>query len=282
MTNCLSYRLASLISRGALVLCLLAATESLAAQRRAPGAPDHGPQEKAARKACLTGSFAKGVSILADLFVETRNPIYIFNQGRCYEQNRRYEDAIAQFEEFLRSPEGKLTQDDKAEAEKHIEECKSKLPKEHIEPPPPTVPALPLVTPPPPEPVPVAQPAVTVRKPVAPVPGKRRWGLITTGIIASAVGVGGIATGIVFNAKANDAAMKIETVVGAYPASSKDQKDFKTYAWIGYGVGAACLATGVVLVTLGAVRSSPGSSPRVAFAPAFGPGQVGAILQGGF
>jgi hypothetical protein len=52
-------------------------------------------QERAARKACLTGDYAKGVDILSDLFIELRDPTFLFNQGRCFEQNRRYEDAIA-------------------------------------------------------------------------------------------------------------------------------------------------------------------------------------------
>ena len=51
--------------------------------------------DKQAMKACLSGDYQKGVSILADLFVETGDATYLWNQGRCYEQNHRYEDAIA-------------------------------------------------------------------------------------------------------------------------------------------------------------------------------------------
>ena len=88
-------------------------------------------QEKAARKACLTGDHSTGVSILADLFIEYKNPIYVFNQGRCLEQSSRFKEAIARFEEFLRIGEtSTLDPDDRAAAEKHIEDCRAKLPDE--------------------------------------------------------------------------------------------------------------------------------------------------------
>jgi hypothetical protein len=41
-------------------------------------------QERAARKACLSGDYAKGVEILSDLFIDTKDPVYLFNQGRCF------------------------------------------------------------------------------------------------------------------------------------------------------------------------------------------------------
>jgi tetratricopeptide (TPR) repeat protein len=73
-------------------------------------------------KACLTGNTSKGVEILADLFIETRDPTYLFNQGRCFEQNRRYEDAIARFREYLLR-DRKLGAEEKVDAERHIAAC---------------------------------------------------------------------------------------------------------------------------------------------------------------
>jgi hypothetical protein len=86
------------LSRGSIIV---AAAPAIAASR---GAEQYAAQERAARKACLKGDYGKGVDILADLFVDTKDPTYIFNQGRCFEQNRRYEDAIGRFEEYLRRP----------------------------------------------------------------------------------------------------------------------------------------------------------------------------------
>jgi hypothetical protein len=46
--------------------------------------------ERLARTACLSGDYAKGVALLAELYVSTRDIIYLFNQGRCFEQNGKY------------------------------------------------------------------------------------------------------------------------------------------------------------------------------------------------
>jgi hypothetical protein len=260
----------------AVIPWLLTSVSALAASRRA--------QERAARKACLNGDYAKGVSILSDLFVSTSDPTYLFNQGRCFEQNRRYEDAAARFEEYLLTPGARLSPEDKASAEKHIAACKAKLPKETIESP----------VQPPPQPVvaPVSPPAPTVPEPAVevvtqpappPAPAQRRWGLLAAGIITGAVGVGGVVTGLVFNLKANSIADELETKVGAYsPSKLDDQKSYKTLAWIGYGVGGACLVAGAALVAVGAARPKSAASAEVALVPSVGPGQVGAMLTGGF
>jgi hypothetical protein len=81
-------------------------------------------QERAARKACLTGDPKRGVDILADLFIDTDDPTYIYNQGRCFEQNSRYEEAITKFREYLRKA-GSASAADKADAEKHIADCQA-------------------------------------------------------------------------------------------------------------------------------------------------------------
>ena len=74
---------------------VLATSPALAASRQA--------QELTARTSCLSGDYAKGVAILSELFVDTKDATYIFNQGRCFEQNSRYQDAIARFQEYLRA-----------------------------------------------------------------------------------------------------------------------------------------------------------------------------------
>jgi hypothetical protein len=259
---------------------LLLARPALGANPRA--------QEKVARKACLIGDYKQGVSILADLFVETGKAVHIFNQGRCYEQSRRYEDALAKFEEFLRAAKGRITDEERAIAEQHIADCSERLRKEHLDSPaqPPLMPT-PVIEPSsPPKSDPLlaaSEPAVAVVQPTsAPATGARRWGFLTAGIVTSAVGAGSAVAGIIFNLKANDAAKKVETEAGAYPASSRDEKNFRTYAWIGYGTGAACLAAGAVMIVLGATKTSSGSSVDLAFHPTFGPGLTGAMITGGF
>jgi hypothetical protein len=249
-------------------------------------AASHQAQERAARKACLGGDYAKGVNILADLFVETRDPTHIYNQGRCFEQNLRYQEAAGRFEEYLRTPDLKLSPEERAATEKHIADCREKLARERGDSPfqPAPQPAVPPTPPPAPEPKP-PEPASTVsaaRPQPQPAEGGRRWGLITAGIITSAVGVGGLVTGIVFNLKANSLADQMESELGAYVKKSNDQKNYRTVAWVGYGVGAGCAVAGAILIGVGVVRSRPTSETDIAFVPAIGPDQMGVAMTGGF
>ena len=91
-------------------------------------AKDSDGQERAARTACLAGDYAKGITILSELFVASNDPNFIYNQGRCYEQNRRYEDAIARFQEYLRVAQ-RLTKANRADAQKHITSCQNLIAK---------------------------------------------------------------------------------------------------------------------------------------------------------
>jgi hypothetical protein len=273
----------SVILRASLALSamLVAAAPAVAASRDT--------QERTARKACLKGDYAKGVDILADLFVETKDPTYIFNQGRCFEQNRRYEDAIGRFEEYLRVPTTTISSEDRALAEKHISDCKDKLPRERVE----------SGTQPPPQPIlppaganvslpeasqikPSSESDTSVTARPAPQPAERRWGLLATGIVTGAVGVGAVVTGLVLNLKANQMATDMETKPGNYSTGAEnDQKTYKTLSMVGYGVGAACVVAGAVLIGFGArTRTIP--STDVALAPAIGVNQVGAMLTGAF
>jgi hypothetical protein len=104
----------------ALSLSLLASQSALAAGNAA--------LDKQARKACLSGDYVKGVSILAELYVDTGDATYLWNQGRCYEQNVRYVEAAERFREYLRKAT-KLTPKDRAEVNQHIEECETAIAK---------------------------------------------------------------------------------------------------------------------------------------------------------
>jgi hypothetical protein len=62
----------------------------------------HDPRETAAREKCLAGDTQEGVALLANLYVETRDPTYVYNQARCFQQNGRNEQAAFRFREYLR------------------------------------------------------------------------------------------------------------------------------------------------------------------------------------
>jgi len=238
-------------------------------------------KERAARMACLSGDFAKGVALLAELFVDSKNPSFIYNQGRCFEQNRRYEDAIARFQEYLRAGK-KLDKDEKAEAQKHIDDCKGLLASQPGSPPvaPPVVPPSPAQQLPPPALVVAATPMVVQpsNPPSANEPGS---GLRTAGIVAAAVGGVALGAGVILNLKVNSLASDLQKTDGYFAGKESDRKNFETLGWVSYGVGAACVATGAVLYYLG-LRSGSAGSTSFALVPAFAPGQAGALLKGAF
>jgi hypothetical protein len=82
-------------------------------------------QERAARKACLLGDVAKGTEILADLYLDTKDPTHIYNQGRCFEQNGHNDQAILRFREYLRKAEH-LPAADVAAVEQKIADLQAK------------------------------------------------------------------------------------------------------------------------------------------------------------
>jgi tetratricopeptide (TPR) repeat protein len=262
-------------------LLTLVITPALAAGKKAQGRQ---PQERAARKACLSGDYTKGVAILSELFVDTKDPTYLFNQGRCFEQNHRYEDALSRFEEYLRAAQGNLDAADQAAAEKHIADCKDRLPpdqssKAQASAPQPFVPPSPTYAAPP---EPSAYPVSTLiaAQPEAQSPHSGA-GLRVAGIVTASVGVAAALAGVILNLKANSMVKDMDTTVGNYESRNSDRKSYQTMAWIGYGAGAACVVTGAILYGFG-LRTGGSSSTRVALLPTIGRGQAGALLTGGF
>jgi hypothetical protein len=258
-----------------LLASVIAAAPTLAASRQM--------QEKTARKACLAGDVTKGVAILSDLFVETRDPAYIFNQGRCFEQNRRFEDAIGRFEEYLRVGEN-LDASNRELAEKHIADCQAHLPKAPVTP----VPGAPM----PGAPMPGAMaPAQVVAQPAPPIvvdpapaairqvePASPGSGLRTAGIITASVGGAALVTGVLLNLKVNAMARDMETPGRYSDSKESDRKSYVAWGWVSYGVGAACVATGAVLYGLG-WKSGTSS---LALLPSFAHGEAGAVVGGAF
>jgi hypothetical protein len=231
-------------------------------------------QERAAKKACLASDPAKGVEILAELYVDTNDITYIFNQGRCFEQNRRYEDAIGRFREYLVKGE-KLTADEKAVAQKRIDACESYLAKSE---PPATVVASPVVQAQPtqgpisPEVVATAQPQLD---------GKAGSGLRIAGITVASVGAAALITGVVLNLKVNSMSSDLAKPDNFNRDTDTSRKNYKTLSWVSYGVGAACLVGGSLLYYLG-WHSGRDSVSSVALVPNVAPDMAGAVLTGAF
>jgi serine/threonine-protein kinase len=240
-------------------------------------------KERAARRACLRGNTDKGVEILTDLYLSTKDANLIFNQARCYALSHRYEDAIARFREYLLTASN-ATDAEKAEAQKHIAACLSFLGKTEA---PAAVVAAPASPPPvaPPtnaQPAPVvppqtppAQPVITIQQPVQ--PSSSGSGLRTAGVVTASAGGALLITGVILNLKINSMSKDLESHYLTSTNSSRE--NYKTFSQVSFGVGAACVAGGAVLYYLG-VRS--GRVAQVTLAPVVAPGMAGAIFGGSF
>jgi hypothetical protein len=84
------------------------------------------PREVQARKDCLTGKVDSGVALLVELFTDTGNPTYIFNQARCYQQNARAADALNTFKEYLRVAKD-ISPRERTAIDQHMAECRAML-----------------------------------------------------------------------------------------------------------------------------------------------------------
>jgi hypothetical protein len=230
------------------------------------------------------GDYTKGVALLVKLYVSTLEPSYLFNQGRCFEQNGKYEEAILHFREYQRTvaDQGRAPDD---RSEKHIADCQALLDKQKaaaaIGTPPPAVPP---AQPSAPHPEVVVQPEITPVAPPAEAPNTGR-GLRVAGLAVAAAGLGGLATGVILNLKANNLAKDLEAANGdgaepKFYSRSKEstRSSYQTWGWVAYGSGAACLAGGAIMYFLGYQQGRS----QVAFVPSLADGRVGAVVQGAF
>jgi len=213
-----------------------------------PGLALGGPSESLAKtarkahKACMLGDYQTGASLLADLYLETKNATYLYNQGRCYEQNSRWEEALNRFLEYRRKAGGS-----DEDVNKHIADCEAMIEKARVAEPP-TAPA-PDVAPttgpdavaPPKDDLDEAPPTVSRSQ-----PGRA---LKTAGLVCVGVGLVGIGAGVGLQLKANQIAAKPE--INTDTSIHASWETYRTSSMISYGLGAAGVATGVILYLIG-------------------------------
>ena len=265
-------------------------------------------RERAAKKACLSGDYEKGISILTDLFIDTNDTTYIFNQGRCYEQSGKYEEAIIRFREYLSKKLDAGAKGD-ANAERHIANCEAFLAKERRQ----AAQAAPVAPANPrsaeststqqqnteaPATASAAEPAVATAAPLAAAeapavmappeagleeaasPSRPGAALRIGGIVGIGVGVAGIAGGVLLALKANSLASNLESAPTSYSRSMESTRSsYATWSAVSYGVGAACIAGGAVAYYLGWRKAR---SASVALQPSLTASTAGAVVQGAF
>jgi hypothetical protein len=229
-----------------------------------------------AKKACAMGDFQRGADILTDLFVDTNDPTYVYNQGRCYQQNNRFEQAVSRFREYLRKAKD-LSDSDRAETERQIADCEEQMAKVAQVAPPPVVATPPAAHVESPAPTPeLATPEVS-NKPTTspPLDGSQGKGLRVAGIVFVVVGVAAVGTGVGLAVKANGLSTK-----PPYSQSRENERaSLKTWGWASYGVGAGAIATGTILYIVGWPSDQ---SSSVALLPVVAPGGASILLNGRF
>jgi hypothetical protein len=229
-------------------------------------AQDRDAREVEAKKACLGGHADRGIEVLADLYAETNDPTYIYNQGRCFEQNGRVSEAVTRFREYLRKATG-APADERAQLESHIAQLESEQ-----------RPA-PSVTP-----APAPAPVVVVQAPAADSSSPERahrlkvLALVTGGIGVLAVG-GGVAMGL----RASELATEVtnDAKMGTYSQSKFDSGErAQTLEIVGYSVGAAALIASGILYYFSAESGPAASTPAVSVS--LGSGSVAAGMRMSF
>jgi hypothetical protein len=88
------------------------------------------PRVDEARTTCMAGEVQKGIRLLAELYTASEDPIWIFNQGRCYHQNAQPTLALSRFKEFVRQSKGGPGDEDVRDAQNYITEIETELQRE--------------------------------------------------------------------------------------------------------------------------------------------------------
>jgi len=241
-------------------------------------------RERQAKKACLSGDYVKGVSILAELYVETEEPTYLYNQGRCYEQNVRYVEAAERFREYMRKAR-RMTAKEKADAEKHIAECEAAIAKtraiEPVQPPPP--PPAPVA----PQPVPTPEPVMLQQTPVLqPATEGSPW-QHTAKWIAAGAAVGFLGLGVFehlrYYDKNNDFNDDPTCPDGPGCKGLADSADTaQLVAIVGYGAAAVATGLAVTFFLTDKPASVAASSAQSAIAVTCTPALAGVTCAGRF
>jgi hypothetical protein len=230
---------------GLLVCCLLMGRAAQAQET------EQDPRVDEAKTACVAGDLPKGVRLLAELYTASGDPIWIFNQARCYQQNDQLTQALSRFKEFMRKSQSAPAEDVR-DAQKYIAEIEAELQQTAAKS----------------ASSPSGEPAATVSatggatEATEPKPGHR---LRYAGVSAFVVGGVGLAAGVVFGVLVNKTAKDIESQTNspsganwsAVSGKYADGRRYETLQWLSYAVGAAASITGGVLYWLGATSAEP-------------------------
>jgi hypothetical protein len=223
------------------------------------------PRPEEAKVKCLAGDVSGGVALLAELYVATRDTTYLYNQARCYQQNGRTEDAINRFREYLRI-QANVAPDERQRVEGYIAELERDRDAR----------ARATATPVTATPVPAVAAAVEIDKgpPVRP--------LRIAAYAAGAAGALLVASGVYFSVRVHSleaqADRNTEKNVND-PRVLSDGRNAERWQWVGYGVGGALLAGGVLAYLYSRGDDESEGPQALQIAPVITPAGAGATLR---
>jgi hypothetical protein len=235
--------------------------------RGAP-APQRDPRDVEAKKKCLAGDPNGGVALLVELYVETGNTTYLYNQARCFQQNGRPEEAIQRFREYLRKT-ADVTAQERAQVDAYIAELEAEREAgtRAAAPAPPVLEARP-------------PPAEVATAPLESERGRRPLRIATF-----ALGVAGVAlvgTGVYFGLRVRALEKSAEQRAHDDRIIDRDEQArgeaAARWQWVGYGLGAAALAGGVTTYLLSR-RQEERVQSAVTVTPVVSPALAGGRLR---
>lgn len=194
------------------------------------------------------------------MYVATKEPTWLYNQGRCYQQSNQGAMAITRFRDYLRvaPPESPLV----AKAKTYIAEIEGDMKKNEPVAAPAPAPAPTIVVQPAPVQVTTA-PAVVVTSPAAEPAPQRSFAARVTTVSLLGVGALGLGLGVFSSLKVSALQSDAESGkvgAGQLEANRSDASRYETLQWVGYGVGAAALVGAGVVHGLAGRRGSDAAS----------------------
>jgi hypothetical protein len=191
--------------------------------------------------------------LLAQLFAESGDFTFVYNQGRCYQQNGISDKAINRFREYLRRAPNLSAQD-----RREVEEFIAELEKAQQQPPP--------LQPFPPAAAAPAPAVANSQTPVAPhsaQPHSDGSRLRKLGVGLAALGVVAVGAGVLLTVKMESLEGEVERDAATPATPGEDVKPkldrgerLEAFQWLGYGLGVAALAAGTTCYLLGAREAS--------------------------
>jgi hypothetical protein len=249
---------------------------AVAAPAVARAQPAEDPRPREAKAACAAGEIQKGIRLLADLYADTEDLNWVYNQARCYQQNGWADEAIERFQEYLRRARD-ITPAERQEVDGFIAELEQRRQRRAGDAP------LPGLTPPPPAAGPGSEAQLTAAPPRAEHPGRR---LSIAGVTLAGVGAAALVSGLWFGSRVRSLEREAEdwnttgqVTAAQYQDNQRSAHRNEVGQWISYSAAALALAGSGTCLYLRLRRRPEASRWSLALSPSLLPGGGGGQLR---